>query len=290
MKLAISNIAWNSALEPQVADRLAELGVRGVEIAPSKVHPTPLAATNSQLDRYRDFWAERGIEIVAMQALLFGQNDLHLFREADNRKAMRDYLAGICRFAGRLGARSLVFGSPKNRLRGDLPLEEAQAIAIDFFRDLARVAASEGVWLCIEHNPTVYGADFVTTAGEALDLVRAVNQPGFGLHLDTGGFTLTGESLEPLAQAGEWWRHFHISEPNLAVIGRAEESDPATLGGAPSETATRHTRYAAAVRDSGYTGWLSLEMKTVPDEQCLDTVTRAVEFARACYEDGATPS
>jgi D-psicose/D-tagatose/L-ribulose 3-epimerase len=289
MKLAISNIAWNTALEPQVADRLAELGVTGVEVAPSKVHPTPLAATNAELDRYREFWAARGIEVVGMQALLFGQNDLHLFREADSRKAMRDYLAGICRFAGRLGARSLVFGSPKNRQRGELPLDQAQSIAIDFFGDLGRVAASEGVWLCIEHNPTVYGADFVTTAAEALDLVRAVNQPGFGLHLDTGGFTLTGESLEPLAQAGAWWRHFHISEPNLAAIGGEDLSDPATLAGLPNEETTRHTRYAAAVRDSGYSGWLSLEMKTLPDDQCLAAVTRAVEFARACYEDSATP-
>jgi D-psicose/D-tagatose/L-ribulose 3-epimerase len=281
MKLAISNIAWNTPLEPRVADHLQSLGVTGIEIAPSKVHPKPLEATAADLARYRDFWESRGISIVAMQALLFGTDGLHLFRDAASRRAMRDYLAGICRFAGKLGAKSLVFGSPKNRLKGDLSLEQAHEIAIPFFREIASIADSEGTWLCIEHNPPEYGADFVTTSTDALALVQAVGQPGFGLHLDTGGLTLAHESTETLARAGTWWRHFHISEPNLAPIG-----DPASPDAASPETAVihaRHARYGTALKQSGYTGWISLEMKTLPDDSCLENLTQAITFARQHY-------
>lgn len=276
MKLAISNIAWNAPLEPRVADHLQALGVTGIEIAPSKVHPRPLEATDADLARYRDFWESRGISIVAMQALLFGTNDLHLFRDDASRKAMRDYLAGICRFAGQVGAPALVFGSPKNRLKGELTLSQAHDIAIPFFREIAAIADREGTWMCIEHNPPEYGADFVTTSSDALALVTAVAQPGFGLHLDTGGLTLAHETSDTLARAGTWWRHFHISEPNLAPIG-----DPT----APEASAIdeRHARYGKALKQSGYSGWISLEMKTLPDDSCLDRLTQAITFARQHY-------
>lgn len=276
MKLAVSNIAWNAPLEAAVADHLRSLGVTGVEIAPSKVHPQPLEATDADLARYRDFWESRGISIVAMQALLFGRNDLHLFRDEASRRSMRDYLAGICRFAGKVGAKALVFGSPKNRLKGELSPAAAREIAVPFFREIGQIAEREGTWLCIEHNPPEYGADFVTTSAEALDLVTAVNQPGFGLHLDTGGLTLAYESTETLSRAGSWWRHFHISEPNLAPIGDPAASDAVEID-------ARHARYGAALKQSGYTGWISLEMKTLPDDRCLESVSQAIEFARKHY-------
>lgn len=282
MKIAISNIAWNAPLEARVGDHLQALGVTGIEIAPSKVHPQPLEATDAELARYRDFWESRGIAIVAMQALLFGRNDLHLFRDEASRRSMRDYLAGICRFAGKVGARALVFGSPKNRLKGDLSPAAAREIAIPFFREVGQVAEREGTWLCIEHNPPEYGADFVTTSAEALDLVVAVNQPGFGLHLDTGGLTLAHESTETLSHAGAWWRHFHISEPNLAPIGDPSAPDAVDVN-------ARHARYGTALKQSGYSGWISLEMKTLPDDRALECISQAVEFARKHY-DGRSSS
>ena len=270
MKLAVSNIAWPAELDAEIGALMGREHVVGLEVAPTKVHPRPVEATVDDLRRYRDFWALRGVEIVAMQALLFGAGPFQLFGSPGDRAALLDYLAGLYRMAAGLGATALVFGSPKNRLRGEMPLEAARAIAIEFFREAGCRAADFGVWLCIEHNPAAYGCDFVTTATEALALVKDVDTPGFGLHLDTGGLTVEQESTAILTDpaAKPWWRHFHVSDPHLEPVGAS---------------AGRHAEFGAAVRSSGYAGWVSLEMKSLPAGREIELLQRAIRFARQYY-------
>lgn len=132
MKVAISNIAWPAAQEREVADLLQRLGVRGVEVAPSKIGPKPAEIDDDTIRRYRDFWASRGIEVVAMQALLFGRNDFAIFGAEALRAELLAYLARIVRLGGMLGARALVFGSPKNRRVEGLTRSQIDAIALPF--------------------------------------------------------------------------------------------------------------------------------------------------------------
>jgi len=121
MKLAVSNIAWPMEHDAAVADVLRGLGVTGIEVAPTKVWPRPLEATDAEIDAYRRFWDDRGIAIAAAQSLLFGRPDLTLFESDDTQRRTLEYLTGIIRLCGRLGAGALVFGSPKNRRVGSMP-------------------------------------------------------------------------------------------------------------------------------------------------------------------------
>ncbi len=223
MQLAVSNIAWPTELEHEAAKRLAALGLTGVEIAPTKVWREPVATSPLEAARYRGFWESHGLRIVALQSLLFGHNDLQLFQHAASRQAMFERLSGMIRLAALLGAEVLVFGSPKNRVVGTVAPVQAHCIALEFFRRLGQFAHDQGVWFCIEPNPSQYGCDFVTTAAEGLALVESVAQPGFGLHLDAGGMTLAGDNAhEVMPEAGKWWRHFHVSEPFLQPVGSGD--------------------------------------------------------------------
>ena len=65
MKLAVSSIAWEPEEDESVAETLMELGVEGVEVAPTKIWPQPLRATDREIEAYRNFWESRGIRIVA---------------------------------------------------------------------------------------------------------------------------------------------------------------------------------------------------------------------------------
>jgi sugar phosphate isomerase/epimerase len=268
MKLAVSNIAWPTEQDAVVAELLIARGVGGIEVAPTKIWPDPVAATDTEIDAYRDSWSRRGLPIVAAQSLLFGRPELTIFDDEATRNRTLEYLRKIVRLCVRLGARSLVFGSPKNRLIGDRSLEAVLPEAVEFFGRLGETAVFEGASVVLEANPPEYGADFVTRAAQAIDLVRAVNQPGLRLHLDTACMTLAGDPpVETIAAGHDLLRHFHVSEPQLGVVGRGPVC---------------HAEFAKTLRACGYGGWTSIEMRE-GQPFSIGTLTEAVEFTANIY-------
>lgn len=268
MKLAVSNIAWPTTADAAVADMLVAEGVAAVEVAPTKVWPQPTEATDAELDAYRAFWEGRGLPIVSAQSLLFGRPELTLFDDAATLARTLDYLTSVIRVCARLGAGPLVFGSPKNRRRGMLPIADATSIAVEFFGQLADIAAREGAIVALEANPPEYGADFVTSAPEALELVRAVNHPGLRLHLDAACMTLAGDDATIIAAGRAELCHYHASEPMLAPLG-AGSSVP-------------HAALAESLRAVGYDGFVSVEMRE-PAPFAVESLRDAVRFARNAY-------
>jgi len=247
MKIAISNIAWEPAEETEVLPLLQQFSIRGLEVAPTKFWPEPADASAAALRECRQRWADRGMEIVALQALLFGKPELVIFGEAGAREACAQYLEKMIRLGGLLGAQTLVFGSPKNRAIGKLSKEAAQEIAVPFFRRLGAAASREGTHLCIEPNPPAYGCDYIHTVEEACRLVEAVDHSGFRLHLDASAMTLNEEDYAASLRRGlPLATHFHISEPHLAITG---------------STGTDHRRIAGCLRELHYGGWCSIEMR-----------------------------
>jgi sugar phosphate isomerase/epimerase len=269
MKLAVSNIAWPRDQDAAVADVLRELGVTGIEVAPTKVWPQPLEATDAEIDDYRRYWSDRGFEIVAAQALLFGRPELTLFESEETTRKTLDYLRGIVRLCARLGAGALVFGSPKNRRVGNGSPHKARLTAVEFFTRLGEIAEAAGTAVVMEANPPEYGADFATRAAEAVELVKAVNHPGFRLHLDTGCMTLANDPTGATFDAGfPLVRHFHVSEPNLDQPGTSAKVE--------------HPAFAAELKRRGYSYWVSLEMRE-PKPFSLGGLAEAVRWMKRVY-------
>jgi sugar phosphate isomerase/epimerase len=272
VRLAVSNIAWRDEEEPAVAELMRERGVSGVEIAPGKIAPgrAPLELSDDDVRRYRDGWNERGVEVVAMQALLFGQPDLAVFGDAGARAELVAYLRRIVAIGGLVGARALVFGSPKNRRVDGLAADEVKERSRAVFRELGAVAVDHGTCLCIEPNPPEYGCDWVTSAAQAQAVVLDVDHPGFGLHLDAAALTMAGEDGDAVRCARGLVRHFHASEPQLA---------PVASGGAVA-----HADFAQALAEIGYPRWVSIEMRqAAPQGSNLPAVAAALDFAAATY-------
>ncbi|WP_017326277.1 sugar phosphate isomerase/epimerase [Synechococcus sp. PCC 7336] len=247
MKVAISNIAWQVEEEEAIAIIMQELDIKGVEIAPTKIWESPLTIADGEIELYRNFWQSRGIQIVAMQALLFGRPDLTIFQDAQKRKETFEYLSGMIQLGSKLGARTLVFGSPKNRKISNIELQEAEEIALSFFYELGEVAKKNGIIFCIEPNPKAYSCDFVINSSQGLELVNKTNNEGFGLHLDAAGMTLSEEVIElALKRCFSRLCHFHISEPYLVPVG---------------EGGVDHQTFANTLANLNYDGWTSIEMR-----------------------------
>ena len=241
MRISISNIAWERDEEPQIAELLGRLGVTAVDVAPGKYFPDVAAASDSDIRKVRSWWNERGISIYGMQSLLFGTKGLNVFGEVDSQERLLQHLLHVCRVAEGLGARRLVFGSPKNRDRSGLSDAEADDIALHFFTRLGDIAQSHGIVITLEPNPVCYGTNWVTTTKEAYAFVKELGNPGIAMQLDTGTVLTNAEAPETIESVKNAIGHVHLSEPGLLPLSLAsEEQDEVFLAaaGIAQETVT----------------------------------------------------
>ena len=220
-QISISNIAWDTADDALVAQILASLDVHHIDIAPGKYFPNPEEASDADIAAVRRTWEERGFALAGFQSLLFGTQGLNVFGSEEVRERMLDRLSHICRIAASLGARRLVFGSPKNRDRKGLSDAQALDMALAFFTRLGDLAQWFGVVICLEPNPEAYGANFLTNTIDARDFVAMIDHPGIRMQLDTGAMFMNNEPPETILKVRDWIGHVHISEPHLASLGES---------------------------------------------------------------------
>jgi len=271
MRLAISNIAWDISEDEDIAKLLKRYGVDAIDIAPGKYFPEPAKATDDEIARVKHWWAERGIEITGMQALLFGTAGLNVFGSPEVQHAMLHHLTAVCRIGAGLGATRLVFGSPKNRDRTGLNDEQVIESAIPFFRRLGDIAQSYGVVICLEPNPPCYGANFMTTSAETAEVVRQVAHAAIRMQLDTGALAINGEDpLAVLQNSAPLIGHIHASEPDLVPLG---------------DGATNHAAMAAAVLQRLPGHIVSIEMLATKNEPHLASIERALRVAIKHYRN-----
>lgn len=267
MLISFSQIAWPPDQEEAALDILADFGISEIEVAPLRTFGDPMTATEESVRQKARWYRDRGFRIGSFQSLLFGTQGLELFGSEASVSQLKSTLIAVGRIAGWAGAGPLVFGSPKNRLRGALSHNEATRKASAFFREVGDACAEAGSCLVIEANPEAYGADFCTTLEQAAELVEATGSPGFGLHLDAGGLALSGENFEvALRQSIGQLRHVHASQPDLVSFA---EPDPV------------HARIAAVLAECSYHGSIAVEMRSQPDG--LESVTQALATVRKIY-------
>lgn len=268
VSISFSHIAWPPESETEALAFLKDLGIAEIEVAPLRAFGDPLSATESSVREHAAWYLAQGFNIGSFQALLFGTEGLELFGSADSRQRMKDILIAVGRIAGWAGVGTMVFGSPKNRLKGELSHAEALIQVTEFFKEIGDVCAEAGSCLVIEANPEAYGADFCTRLAQTAELVTAVNSPGFGLHVDAGGMALSAENFEPiLRQTAPLVRHVHASQPNLASFS---EPDPV------------HARVAQILHETGYNGSIAIEMRAQPEG--LVAVKQALAEVKRIYQ------
>ena len=269
MRLSISNIAWDVADDPLVAKLLQRHGIDAIDVAPGKYFNDPASTTSARILDVRRWWGDQGIAVIGMQALLFGTQGLNVFGSPTAQQAMLDHLRHVCRIGSTLGASLLTFGSPRNRDRKGLSDEQAQDVAVVFFRRLGDIAAEFGVHVCLEPNPPRYGANFMVTEAEAARVVAVTDHPAIRLQLDTGAVTMTDEDpCAIIANHRTMIGHVHASEPNLLPLGR---------GG------TNHSLMGGLLRKELPSSIVTIEMLTTASESRLDVINDALVVAANFY-------
>ena len=274
LKYAISNIAFSPAQKEEIYKLILNHGFSGLEIAPSLFldgAKLPYEVEIEELAKQKKLANDAGLELVSMQSLLFGVQNLFLFESEKSRKDLLNYCKKAIDFAATLQIPNLVFGSPNNRIIPDsLSEKEANKIAVAFFKELGEYAYSKKTILAMEANSSKYGGNFITKTSQAISLIKEVNSPGFKLNLDMGTMSLENEENDIICEEIiPLINHIHICEGFLKPIYEGNH--------------VIHKQRAKIIKNSSYDKYLSIEMKSADASDNVEHVKRALEFVEVNY-------
>ena len=257
--LAASNIGWRKEDDERIYAKMQALGYTGLEIAPTRIFETqPYDRLNAAALFAGYVYQQYGFTVPSMQSILNGRSE-SLFDEA-GAEALLEYLDKAFAFARACRCPSLVFGCPRNR---SIPEGKTIFDADDFFRRAGYLADRQGVSLAIETVPPCYNTNLLNRTADTMQYVRHLNAAGLSVNLDIGAMLTNGEKLADIVGDLELVSHVHISEPGLA----------------PIEKRSIHRELALLLKGLGYTGAVSIEMKTTD----ADTMEAALEYVAEVF-------
>jgi sugar phosphate isomerase/epimerase len=268
MRYAICNETFEGWDHARVCRFVAGLGYQGLELAPFTLAPRVTDVPPARRKELRRQAEDCGLAVIGLHWLLARTEGLHL-TSADEavRRRTADYLAELARCCRDLGGDLMVFGSPAQRR---IPAGATRAQAMDYAHDTFRRAlpgiAGSGVRLCLEPlSPPE--ADFLNTCAEAVELLDRLDHPSFALHLDVKAMA-TDEAPAPelIRRHAARTGHFHANDPNQR---------------GPGFGATDFVPVFRALKESGYRGWVSVEVFDYsPDPETI--ARESLRYMREC--------
>ncbi len=268
-KFAICNELWGKRPIEEVFATAAEMGYDGVEIA-----AFTLAESVEQIDAARRkeivaSAADAGIEIVGLHWLLAAPPGLHVTTqdEAAYRRTV-EYLKTLVEFCADLGGKMMVFGSPNQRnVEPPNTLDAARARFAEALRAASPICEARGVTIGIEALSPAE-TNIIQTAAEAAALADEVSAPGIDIMIDVKAMASMPDGiLGTIKQFGARAKHVHANDPSRHGPGMGDEP-------------VDFKPILAALSDSGYRGWVSVEPFIYDPDP--DTVARtAINTLRA---------
>jgi sugar phosphate isomerase/epimerase len=226
---------------------IAQVGYTGIEVAPFTLAQTPAEVSAEERARLKAVAAECGLAIVGLHWLLAKTDGLHLTTaDAATRARTAAYLAELIDLCADLGGEVMVLGSPQQRnLEADVDKERAADHAAEIFRKILPHLEEREVSLLMEPL-TTKETDFCNTCAEAAELIARVDHPLLALHQDVKAMLGEGRDVPSLIREfAHLTQHFHANDSNLLGPGMGE---------------TDYVPIFEALRDTGYDGWVSVEV------------------------------
>ena len=266
MRFAICNETFQNWGFVDQCRRAAELGYQALEIAPFTLPVSVAQFSGQQRIEMKKTARDFGLEIIGLHWLLAGTEGLYLTSPDQTVTARTEtYLHSLINLCHDLGGHVMVLGSPKQRnLLPGVSHQQASEDAAALLGRLTSHLSDAGVTLAVEPLGPEEG-DFLNTAQSAVDLIQMVDSPTVRLHLDVKAMSTEAEPYESLIRRhGVWLQHFHANDPNRQGPGMGEVDFVPIL---------------RALRDIGYTGWVSVEVfDYTPGPDAL--ASRSIQYLR----------
>ena len=268
MKLSVSNIALSAYDHVSELQQLPELGLQGIEVAPSRAwRDTWHDLTNQDVSAYRRDVEQAGLTIVGLHSLIFDHPELGLFKGEEAQNDTLEFFTHLSAVCRDLGGRTLIWGG--GRHRGELSEESAFEEAVLFMSELVSRIEDHGTCFCFEPlGPT--DSDFINSVHDSIRIVKAVDHPALRVQLDAKALVENDEVRQDIFEAAmPYLVHFHANEPGLGVLG--------STGEVPHQTLGDH------LRTIGYNGYASIEQRMLNATNPLVDVEKSADVLMECY-------
>jgi sugar phosphate isomerase/epimerase len=262
MKLAFSTNAYLKHPFEEAAARIASLGYEGLELLADVPHAWPAGLLENQkrgileaMDRYR--LAFSNINAFMMNAVNdYRQPYWHpSFIEPDRhyRQVRIDHTRRALCLCAELGAPHITT-EPGGPLDGGEPRQQAIDLFVEVLKPLAEHAQKLGVLLLIEPEPGL----LLETTEQYLEVAERVNAPSIGLNFDVGHAFCVREDLpRAIEKLAPHIRHYHVEDIAASRVHHHL---------VPGTGAIDFAAVMAAIRGTGYDGWLTVELYPFIDD------------------------
>ena len=252
---------------------LSEIGYDGVELAPFTFAPDVRDVSQSQRAEIRRIAAGSGLEIAGLHWLLVSPPGLHIHTtDTGSRAKTTDYLRALIDFAGDVGAKVLVLGSPKARTLENGDGGGAWKRTVETLQSLGEALEARNVTLCPEALPAPE-ADFLLTQAEIARLVDDVDLRNVKMMLDVK--SMCSEPAGPgglIREFGKRAAHLHANDANRRGPGFGD---------------TDFAEIARATVESGFQGWVSVEVfDYLPGPETI--ARKSLEHLKQCWEEATS--
>jgi len=257
MKTGMNLLLWTTNVTAELFPILGELkktGFDGVELPIFEGDAAHFKTIKTELDK-------QGLKSTAVTVV--GPDANPISPDANIRKAAVERLKWAIEMASICGVENLCgpFHSPLGVFSGTGPTDDEKKRAADVLREAAEFAKTAKVQLCIEYLNR-FECYFLTTAADAVSLVKAVDHPSFRTMYDTFHANIEEKCLKSaIEHIAPVMGHVHISENDRGTPGTGHVHWDLTF---------------KTLREVKYDGWLVIEAfgRALPDLAAATKVWR----------------
>jgi len=230
---------------------IARHGYRGIELAPYSLAEDPLRMPAARVREIRQTVRDAGLECVGLHWLLKAPPGLHITTpNSEVRRRSWDAVRALVDLCRDVGGGLVVLGSGKQRGTQGISRDAATAILRDELNDLAPHLEEAGVTLLLEPLQ-VRVTDVLNTLEDARAIIEAIGSQWIAGMLD---FHNSQDEREPwarlIAAHADIIRHVHLNEVDGHHPSLVER---------PGRARSAYAAAFAALAETGYDGWISLE-------------------------------
>jgi sugar phosphate isomerase/epimerase len=262
MKLAFSTNAYLKYPFDQAVERLARIGYAGVEIMADVPHAWPAYLLPEQKQAIRHALARHKLQISNINAFMMNAIDDRRQKywhpswiepDVNYRNIRIDHTKRALTLAKELGS-PCITTEPGGPVEPGASWQAALKLFVEMLKPVIEHAEKENVLLLIEPEPGL----LIETADQFVELMQHLDSPAVGLNFDIGHFyCVKDDPATTVPRLARYTRHYHLEDIAATRVHHHL---------VPGEGAIDFAATLAAIKATGYAGWITVELYPYVDD------------------------